>query len=143
MIIAHRNPAYHAKRAAIWIVLAAAPWVVLAFSPDTSDLGRGWAGAALVSPIAVVLSAKELWTTLAGRTRVVWVDGDVIVSDRFHRARSELASVRTVHDRPRYGIWREQFVVFEFEDGTTVRMLAKRLFETPDDIVQAALALPR
>jgi hypothetical protein len=143
LIIAHRNPAYHAKRAAIWIVLAAAPWVVIAFSPDMSDLGRGWAGAALVSPIAVGLSAKELWTTLAGRTRVVWVDGDGIVSDRFHRSRSELASVRTEHDRPRYGIGSEQFVVFEFEDGTTVRMLAKRLFETPDDIVQAALALPR
>jgi hypothetical protein len=143
LIIAHRNPAYHAKRAAIWIVLAAAPWLILAFSPDMSDMGRGWAGAALVSPIAVALSAKELWTTLAGRTRVVWVDGDVIVSDGFRRQRSELTSVRAERDRPRYGLWHEQFVVFEFEDGTTVRMLAKRLFETPDDIVQAASALPR
>jgi hypothetical protein len=43
----------------------------------------------------------------------------------------------------RHGFWDHEFVVFEFEDGTTVRMLAKRLLETPDDIVKAASALPR
>jgi hypothetical protein len=93
--------------------------------------------------MAAALSAKELWTTLAGRAAVVWVDGDVIVSDRFRRARSEMATVRAERDRPLYGIWHEDFVVFEFEGGTTVRLLAKRLLETPDEIVRAAAAVAR
>lgn len=142
LIIAHRNPIYHAKRAAIFIVVAASPWVILAAFPDASDLGRGWAGTALVSPLALALSAQELWKAFGGRARVVWVDGDVIVSDRFRRPRSELVSVRSERNRPRYRLWEEQFVVFEFGDGTTVRMLAKRLFEPPDEIVKAASALP-
>jgi len=54
-----------------------------------------------------------------------------------------MATVRAERDRPLYGIWHEDFVVFEFEGGTTVRLLAKRLLETPDEIVRAAAAVAR
>lgn len=143
MIIAHRNPAYHARRATIWVALAAAPWVVLALSGDMSDVGRGWGGAALVSPVALALCAKELWSAVAGKAPAIWANGDVIISDRFRKPRSDLVSVRAERDRPRYGIWDEQFIVFQFRDGSVVRMLAKRLAETPDDIVNAGTALSR
>lgn len=83
------------------------------------------------------MSAKELWSALAGKTRAVWADEDVIVSHRFRKPRSDLVNVRAERDRRRYGLWDEQFIVFEFSDGTAVRMLAKRLFETPDDILKA------
>ncbi|WP_349311260.1 hypothetical protein [Brevundimonas subvibrioides] len=143
MIIAHRNPAYHARRAAIWAMLAAVPWAILAFSGDTSDLGRGWGGAALISPIALALAARELWRALAGKSRAVWTDGDMIASDRFRKPRSDLVNVRAERHRPRYGMWEEQFIVLEFSNGPAVRMLSKRLFEAQDDIVHAISALKR
>ena len=143
MTIAHSKPAYHARRAAIWAVLAATPWVLLVFSGDMSELGRGWGAAALASPLALALSAKEFWSAVAGRTRVVWVDGDVIASDRFRKPRADLASVRAERRRPRFGIWAEEFIIFEFRDGTTVRILAKRLLEPSDAIVRAGSALTR
>lgn len=97
----------------------------------------------MVSPVALALSAKELWAAVAGKRPAIWVDGDLITSDRFSKPRSDLKSVRAERDRPRYGIWDEEFVVFQFRDGSVVRMFAKRLFETPDEIVDASLALTR
>ena len=124
-------------------MLAAAPWAVLAFAGDMSDLGSGWGGAALVSPVALALSAKEAWLALVGKTRALWTEGDVIASDRFRKPRSDLINVRAERHRPRYGLWDEQFIVFEFRDEPALRMLSKRLSETPDDIVHAISALNR
>lgn len=130
MIVAHRRSSFHTRRAIIWCILAVGPWIAFVLSSGAvAELGRAWAFAAMASPVALFLGLSEARKASLKSSGAVVIEDDRIKSERFNMPLSQLESVTEQEVRPRYGITPERFIVFDFTDGRTFRLLAKRLSE--------------